>query len=1810
MAASLEVCAVLGSLGGGGGGGGVRGASDGGGGGTGSDPGCAAGEEEMKATQLNALMERLRAKHAQPRPWGDTIKMVRQAMERRPGNDSQQRVLRCLQTVQKALKVTSHSAMVSRLEVIAREHRLSWHCNPSNYECYVSSDMFYMVIHADGAGAVADVKVAHHGENPVSCPGLTKILREGNFEEFSQHLDALANLYNLPGDSDLKNKMYLALQSLELDLFKMAQWYKLATNAETVEAILHGNVGFVSPRSGENLMTLKYYVSPYDLLDEKTGGMLTLTDDNVPRSLGLGVTVAVEGVSGTHRLPIAPLIVGTRATDDKGTPQFASVSQANSVELPGCFFLKFPAPVPVSEATVKQLQLLTGVNVDPVGERDHMFVLIRRCALDKVPSGGSTADSNVSGGAGDASYHTVTLPDQKHDYFLNVGMEGATATADLGGVAAPETRGVLVAKIPFVHPSQVPAVLAAVRRQALYNALLASCMRGDAAPRCGEELSGRIQFEVNPLTHTSFTVSFQHPKHDTLLSVLVEVSEEAQVSAKLFTSPADGPFCTDDYLSRVVQRCASLPVTMRAVYKKAETAPVNPARPSNTAETRRALAALASNLDATLEELHRSHPAAAAATAAPPADAQRHHQQQRAHLTAAAAFAQVQDGLGGTAYGDGQAAGTAAGLSSAAAAAQQHGVGLSSPAAAAFSVGNLGGASHHLDSEFCKVAQNPILTSLLIPGAHGSGGGGAGVTVSGGSLGPPGAGGPASQTPTTPVTPTALASPSSTKAHPMLMTLLRDSPAGEGSTLLLAAPASAPSSAASSTMATSVMYGGGGGGGGAGGGQMHHHGQLHQHTPYHHHHHQQQHHHHHHGGGAGGMGVDSSSPPLHWKPRKKKRSSKSPRDPQSEDEFQKELSAVEGDECPVIGGSGVLEGSPMGAPPPLPPQMQPPSLQQQQQHLPGSAQQSHHHGMLGHVHVASDASSILEQDLGSILSEIQWPHGGQQSGMGGPEGGGGVGPGGRRPSLADDPCGSPVDPELLFGVPSSTAMADFDSPLNANVFTPDSDDSLPDLLMEGNLQPKAGKAGQGVDPYTPFPGASGGEQAPFAADVAGSRARAETESSETPGQAAGKIGGGGGSGSGGLGAPTSVAEYMQSAFPLFSTVEVASVKVAGASGPARDREQRGERERDDTPKGVKRERDPSERPRKDKPPKKKKRDRGDGEWRLGSSLASSGGSSSSVSHHVRSQTPPASTAPLKITIQVSTKKVTLGGQSSSSGSSGGGGSGGGGGGSGGGGSVGSSLTATGKSSSSASVVASPSRQSTQFVGKIKNNKTGSSSGAPMLKPWSTHGSSGTNSGGTSGGSGGFQKSGVSSQPHVTRPVHNNTIRIKTPPKPPPLASGLSSKPSGSPSHSRLVPGSAADRQHMVKGPPGAPPPMKLKTPGSGGPPMSGGGSGGMGSHFRGYKMGPSHPRNVQGGVSGSSSGHGLSGSGPGSMSASRAGSGGPAPGFKVSSPTVSAPGSVSSLPSKTGRSPSHRSSLTAVIDKLNHKVSTTGHGDEVVQPPPRERMQGPGAGQSGPPKSHPQQQAAFDEACKRDRDTKVGGAPQDGPRARPDEARSSPASAAIGGVGRSEGGGSSPANFKHKLVTAGGSGGGGGGGISVSKGDDTGPSRLSASAQGGWGHDVTGSGVTRVPTPVSASSTPKAAEPPASCAAGDSNSQVSGGGGGGLSRSQQASGLSHSLGGGSMGSGGGNIGSDSPSSEDDSVILIGGFPSAERQHGKGKHRKELAKSGADSITTGMGSSKSPAVYDQALPGSVQATPTSPEVIAIDLMDEALIGSSR
>ncbi|KAM7174649.1 mediator of RNA polymerase II transcription subunit 1-like [Macrochelys suwanniensis] len=516
-----------------------------------SEAGSRDAADPVKLISTNALMEKLHLKYAQ-KPWIETLKLVRLCMDKPPrGSISvtpHHPLLSCLEKIQRTLNAKSLSTVMNRLEFLSKQRGLKSHISPNGTACYLTSDMFYVEVQLEKDGKVMDVKLAHPGEAPVVCDDLVQLLRMKNYDAFGKILEGLLNLYQIPGNSDMKAKVYLALQSLEKDLYSMSLLYR-TQDVNRVTEVLHGKAGYLVPRTGGTPMNIEYYLSPYQVLEEELN----------PGSqvCGTKVFVTVGSSNTTHKLPISPLIVDSQAGD--GNPAFLPLTDELSMDLSACFFLTFHQPFPMSSSSIQEIQTFTGmfnylrcVQIfyllceKNTNQRifyqlrcDYHIINVLSCkcdlTLEKNMQRTKYRNDNIRredslvripiDGLKLASLHAlivqftlndeykedlsmnnscffVSLPDcPKHSYFINKGTEKS-------GII-----GALVSKIPFTHPKCVPAIIEILRHQVAYNTLIGSCISENTI---NEDCSELLYFEVSPQKGTSFSISFQHPLGESL----------------------------------------------------------------------------------------------------------------------------------------------------------------------------------------------------------------------------------------------------------------------------------------------------------------------------------------------------------------------------------------------------------------------------------------------------------------------------------------------------------------------------------------------------------------------------------------------------------------------------------------------------------------------------------------------------------------------------------------------------------------------------------------------------------------------------------------------------------------------------------------------------------------------------------------------------------------------------------------------------------------------------------------------------------------------------------------------------------------------------------------------------------------------------------------------------------------------------------------------------------------------------------------------------------------------------------------------
>ncbi|NXI36783.1 MED1 polymerase, partial [Galbula dea] len=494
----------------------------------------------------NDLMEQLRFKYRQ-KPWTETLKLVHFCMDkplRQPASPDSP-LHSCMEKIQRTLNARSLFSVMNRLESLSKQKGLNAYVSPSGTTCYITSNMFYIEIQLEKDGRVMNVKLAHLGETPVVCDDLVQHLRMNNYDAFGKILEDLSHLYQTPGNSEMKAKTYLALEALEKDLYSMSLLDR-AQDVNRVTEVLHGKVGHLVPRTGGTPVNIEFYISPYQVLEAELN----------PGSqvCGTQAVVTVEGTDTLHKLPLSPLILDSQVGED-GNPAFLPLSDELSTEMSAFFVLKFHQPIPMSSSSIEEIQRLTGMlglvlrlRIQITGLKlAPLFELIVQSALkEKCSEDLSTPESCFF----------VSLPDcPKHCYFINKGSE----KTDLAGA--------LVSKIPFSHPKCVPGLLEILRHQVAFNSLISSCV---SEKHVNEDDSEVLYFEVVPHKSTSFSVFFLHPVKDNFACVVIDVITSREVQCCLHLHPQDPRLnSSDDFIARAVERCMSVPVVMRAIFRRA-----------------------------------------------------------------------------------------------------------------------------------------------------------------------------------------------------------------------------------------------------------------------------------------------------------------------------------------------------------------------------------------------------------------------------------------------------------------------------------------------------------------------------------------------------------------------------------------------------------------------------------------------------------------------------------------------------------------------------------------------------------------------------------------------------------------------------------------------------------------------------------------------------------------------------------------------------------------------------------------------------------------------------------------------------------------------------------------------------------------------------------------------------------------------------------------------------------------------------------------------------------------------------------------
>lgn len=288
--------------------------------------------------------------------------------------------------------------------------------------------------------------------------------------------------------------------------------------------------------------------------------------------MGLSATVEIEG-SSPHKIQVKSLIT----QHNSSLPAYAPFNSQNSEKLPAQFVLKLSQPFPILSTSIQQM--IHEMN-EPTTIKDFLSTVMSN-SKESIVSLIARQELDLNKGPFCRSVDTFKVTDsdlcdlKKHVYSIKLLDESHTYHILDNYLEGPESNkhyGVYLNKIPFTHPTSIPIILRVLRQQALFNFVIGSCIRrnklcGNSHP--ADENQSKVSLEANifdviPVSLNNLCVSFEHPSKESLATVEIDFRD---LSCQLYALDKES-VCSDEYATKVLQKCWSIPITLRSVLKK------------------------------------------------------------------------------------------------------------------------------------------------------------------------------------------------------------------------------------------------------------------------------------------------------------------------------------------------------------------------------------------------------------------------------------------------------------------------------------------------------------------------------------------------------------------------------------------------------------------------------------------------------------------------------------------------------------------------------------------------------------------------------------------------------------------------------------------------------------------------------------------------------------------------------------------------------------------------------------------------------------------------------------------------------------------------------------------------------------------------------------------------------------------------------------------------------------------------------------------------------------------------------------------
>eukprot|EP00731_Ephydatia_muelleri_P008672 Em0004g1010a len=386
---------------------------------------------------------------------------------------------------------------------------------------------------------------------PEESDVLLKLLRAHNFSEFELHIRSLNDLYVQAAGMD-KSKVFQALMATEKVLLSIAE---SSPQPPLEDMIMSNPLGHVSDRTAGLPMKLTFFVTPCDALHHPAF-KLAERIGCLPHGLGISGKVVFEKSLQLFNLSLDPNLF------NRSNANFFPLTNQSSVRLPMSFMFQLSEGIPVCGAVVEQLHQSLFGTTNVVAEQSicqmttaHINELITRKKKQTVQE-----QKDI----GFESCYCVSLPEQRHYYYMPV---NATVPGSVDFHPKPSELGGFVSKVPFTHPGNIFNIITLLRKQLVYNTLVSSCIGISVKDVAFDALTVEHVFNVSTSPPEVISVSIGDMKaKDANFTVEFYISDtqtRPTVRVKFGSQVQNLP-----HLSQILARCFSIPITLRAAFKK------------------------------------------------------------------------------------------------------------------------------------------------------------------------------------------------------------------------------------------------------------------------------------------------------------------------------------------------------------------------------------------------------------------------------------------------------------------------------------------------------------------------------------------------------------------------------------------------------------------------------------------------------------------------------------------------------------------------------------------------------------------------------------------------------------------------------------------------------------------------------------------------------------------------------------------------------------------------------------------------------------------------------------------------------------------------------------------------------------------------------------------------------------------------------------------------------------------------------------------------------------------------------------------